>query len=167
MKILLKDSDLFFEKEKPSLCKDAGQAALLIVIFSALTTITFYVGWTKFAFSYGAGEAMVWITASTATGFLAVTALLSLIAFRRLDKKSFGDALFIMAYASSPIMLLAWAPHSVVKVVGIAWSIIFLKSGLEFYSKKPHKESILIAILTGAATIALAWVTEFYLIYYI
>ena len=167
MKILLKDSDIFFEKAKPSLRRDSGQALMLIIIFSLLTTITFYVGWTKFVFSLGAGEAMAWITASTATGFLAVTAVLSLIAYRRLDRKSFTDAFFIMVYAATPLMLMAWAPHSLVKIVGIAWSVIFIKVGLEIYSRKTHNESIAIAVLTGATAIALAQITEFYLIYYI
>jgi len=167
MKLLFKDSDIFFEKEKPSLKRDAVQALLLIIMFSAMTAITFYAGWVEFSFSYGTAEAMAWITASSATGFIAVTALLSLIAFRRLDRKSLRAALFLMAYAATPVMLLGWVPNGPVKIAGILWSVVFLKVGLETHSKKTGKEALLAAFLTGGAAIALAALTEFYLIYYI
>lgn len=156
MKILLKDSDLFFQSHRENFRRDVAQLAVLVAIFSALTVISIEAGWTTVKLPAGLPESTTGIFLGTMAGAALLTAALSALAFGKTSRESLEKSFFILAYASTPAMLIAWFPHGLVKLIGVAWSLVFVAVGLQTSAKRTQKQSILItiglAILIGILT---------------
>ncbi|MEK6888249.1 MAG: Yip1 family protein [Candidatus Aenigmatarchaeota archaeon] len=164
MKILLKDSDMFFEKNKNNINRDAIQIILLAVLFSFLTTLTIYEGWTTTKLTTGFVQSFIGITIATVSGILILIVALMLMAFRKINRTCFDKTLFIVAYAATPALIIGWVPHGFVKIVAILWSLIFIKVGLEVSLKKSQKQATLVVIGIAIILAIMTLATQTYLI---
>lgn len=164
MKILLKDSDLFFETNKYNLNKDLVQIIALVLLFSFLTTVTIYAGWTTTKLTAGFAQSFFGIAIATASGILVLVASLMLLTFRKISRTCFHKTFFIVAYAATPALMLGWVPHGIVKLIAIIWSLIFIKVGLEVSLKKSQKQATLLVISVAIILVILTLITQTYLI---
>ncbi|MFA4820117.1 MAG: YIP1 family protein [Candidatus Aenigmatarchaeota archaeon] len=164
MKILLKDSDLFFEKNKNNLNRDVIQIILLTLLFSLLTTFTIYEGWTTTKLTASFAQSFIGIAIATVSGILILIVALMLMAFRKINRTCFDKTLFIVAYAATPALILGWVPHGIVKLIAIIWSLIFIKVGLEVKLKKSQKQATLVVIGIAIILAILTLITQTYLI---
>jgi hypothetical protein len=164
LKILLKDSDLFFQNNGEKSRKDIVQALVFSGIFTALTVFTLEAGWTGVELASPPFEAFIGILGVTFGGQLIFSLLLSLLAYRKLDKSSFKKSFFIIAYASTPLLLIAWVPNGFIKLIGIIWTFNFIWVGIQHVAKKRQKEAFYVTLILGAILGILSAVTQIYLI---
>ena len=164
MKILLKNSDLFFDKNKRNFWKDITQIVLLSALFSLLTTFTIHEGWTAGKLTAGFFESFVAIAIATISGMIILVIAAMLLTFRKIKRIYFEKILFIAAYASTPALIIGWVPHGFVKIVAILWSLIFIKVGLEVNLKKSQKQATLIVIGIAIMLAIMPLATQTYLI---
>lgn len=162
--MLLKDSDLFFQSAKSRPTKDATQIIVLSAVFSFLTTVTIYSEWTSVKLSGSFLQNFIAIFAAVLSGMIIISCALMLLAFRKASRKDFSNSLFIIAYTSTPTLLLGWIPHGFAKLVGVVWSLLFIKVALEIGFNKTQKQSTLTAAGLAVALAALALITNTYLI---
>lgn len=164
MKILLKDSDMFFHSNKEHLKKDLLQVIILAFAFSLLTTATMFAGLTTVKPAFGFIASLVAIFLSSVIGMLVIAFVLGLLLFRKADRKSFGKAFFVVGYAATPIFIIGWIPHGVVKLVAIVWSLVFVFNGIQIKTNKSQKESALLVIVLCIILAALTLLSQNYLI---
>ncbi|MBI3190691.1 YIP1 family protein [archaeon] len=164
MKILLKDSDLFFQSSKEDMKKDFIQVVVLTLVFSLLTTITIFEGLTTVKPAFDFIESFVAIFLSSLIGILIITAVLTEIIFKKISKKTFSKTLFVIGYAATPTFVIGWIPHGVVKLIAIIWSLIFVFNGLQVVMKKPQKDAALLVVVLCIILVALTLVSQNYLI---
>lgn len=164
MKLLLKNSDIFFDKNKHNFWKDITQLVVASVLFSLLTTFTIYEGWTASKLTAGFLESFVAIEIATISGMIIIIAATMLLTFRTIKKTYFEKMLFIIAYSATPALMLGWIPHGFVKIVAILWSLVFIKVGIEVSLNKSQKHATLAVIGIAIILAILMLITETYLI---
>ncbi|MBI4170157.1 MAG: YIP1 family protein [Candidatus Aenigmarchaeota archaeon] len=164
MKILLKDSDLFFKKNKAHFIQDLTQVAVLGMIFSALSALTIAAGWTTVKLVMGIVESIAVFFLSILGGVFITSALLALMVFRTLDKESFKKAFFIVTYAATPALVLGWIPHGFVKLIGIIWSLVFVAVGIEVGMNKTQKQAVTITIALAVTLALLTFISQNFLL---
>ncbi len=164
MKILLKDSDLFFKQNKAHFSKDFLQLAVLGMIFSILTALTIAGGWTTVKLTGGIIESVAVFFLSILAGTFIVSALLAVMAYRKLGSNSLKTAFFVIVYAATPVLILGWVPHGFVKAIGIIWSLIFVAVGIEVGMNKTQKQAIAITIALAVILALLTFISQNFLL---
>ncbi len=147
MRVLLDDPVKFFRKKEEGLLRTIFYFMAFLLFFIIMNEAMVRYGFVKYQPVAGVFESIAINYAAVLSGFVLLSFITFVLSSMAGTKASLKQSIFVIAHSSTPLLLLGWVPFSVVKVIALIWSVLFLTLGIKIKMKFDYRKSVTIAAL--------------------